>query len=80
MKFLRALCDPVSEYFHQRGESWDAEVRIGEWEPTENRDRGKKRDVEVSERDKGVRMGTKKKEGRGRKGYYTWLQATSESI
>lgn len=36
VKFLQALYDPVSEYFHQRGEIRDAEVKMRKWEVTEN--------------------------------------------
>lgn len=74
VKFLRALYDPVSEYFHQQAERQGAEVRMREWKGTENR----KRDEKVSEQDRGIRMSMKKK--KREEGYYTWLLAPSESI
>lgn len=72
VKFLQAVYDLVSEYFHQQGERQGAEVRMRDWKGTENR----KRDEKVSERDRRIRMSMKKRQ----EGYYTWLLAPSESI
>lgn len=72
VEFLRALYDPLSEYFHQQGGIRVVDVRMREWKGTENR----KRDEKVSEQDGRIRMSMKN----GEESYYTWLLAPSESI